>query len=186
LEEWDLRTGIRSTADSETFNNFSFRLNNNNNEGIDIKLETMVIISNFVVYRKIKTISINICDKFWTIFSIDENNRLLIARQICLLIGETLRSFLFTIFFSNEFSRRGCSSAYLYEKSFVSPWYGWQTTVFDSASDGTLIIKQQNFLTCPLQKVLRANDCQIICLAPDMGVCTNRRFVLTKIIISII
>lgn len=30
------------------------------------------------MYRKIKTISINICDKFWTIFSIDENNRLLI------------------------------------------------------------------------------------------------------------
>lgn len=29
-------------------------------------------------------------------------------------------------------------------------------------------------------------NCQIICLAPDMGVCTNRRFVLTKIIISII
>ena len=57
----------------------------------------------------------------FAIFSIDENNRLLIARQICLLIGETLRSFLFTIFFSNEFSRRGCSSAYLYEKSFGHP-----------------------------------------------------------------
>ena len=50
------------------------------------------------MYRKIKTISINICDKFWTIFSIDENNRLLIARQICLLIGETLRSFLSQFF----------------------------------------------------------------------------------------
>lgn len=32
----------------------------------------------FCCDRKIKTISINICDKFWTIFSIDENNRLLI------------------------------------------------------------------------------------------------------------
>ena len=117
----------------------------------------MVIISNFVVYRKIKTISINICDKFWTIFSIDENNRLLIARQICLLIGETLRSFLFTIFFSNEFSRRGCSSAYLYEKSFCHPGMVDKPLCSIRQVNGTLIIKQQNFLTRPLQKVLRAN-----------------------------
>lgn len=61
--------GIGLPVDGETFDNFSFRLNNG--EGIDIKLETYgAIISNYVIYRKINTITVisGDCDKFGYFF----------------------------------------------------------------------------------------------------------------------
>jgi len=111
-----------------------------------------------------------------------------LTRQICLLIGETLRSFLFTIFFSNEFSRRGCSSAYLYEKSFGHPGMVDKPLCSIRQVNGTLIIKQQNFLTRPLQKVLRANELSDYLSSPRHGclyestLCLNKNYYIHNLI----
>ena len=76
----------------------------------------------------------------------------------------------------------------LVRKIVRSPWYGWQTTVFDSASDGTLIIKQQNFLTRPLQKVLRANELSDYLSSPRHGclyestLCLNKNYYIHNLI----